>query len=149
MCARIHVFQFYLSFKRTHVLRCNECKWSNTCVKFGISFHPAHAVQRMFQSRLQTCMKHLILTRVNIQAKVPRLIIHLGHRPHGCTYKLTWSRHAFCLYYNTVDVQQSISLVTLYCIRLHAGFGKKENLHHGEKYNDVGFSHLVAISRRY
>lgn len=42
-------------------------------------------------------MKHLIWTSVSFQAWTSCLFYHLGHWPCGCTYKLTWSRHAFCL----------------------------------------------------
>lgn len=32
--------------------------------------------------------------------------VHFGQRPYGCKYKLTWNNHPFCLYYNTLDLQQ-------------------------------------------
>lgn len=47
-----------------------ECKWSNTCVKFGNSFCPVHTVQMTFQSLRLLRMKHLDWTSVDIQAKI-------------------------------------------------------------------------------
>lgn len=106
MCIGIRVFQLYLSF--------NKSLWSCSCFRDAMNASKAILVWN-----LVFCPSHIQSSQSfspSSYVKTPHVgscsgvkicpFVHFGQRPYGCKYKVTWNKHPFCLYYNTLDLQQ-------------------------------------------